>query len=380
MADELSARAREVLRAVIQEHIQTGEPVGSQQLARTAEFDVSSATLRSVLSDLEALGLIDKPHTSAGRVPTDRGYRFYVDSLVRLREPGHRERELIQSNLARETGVEERLAETGRLLHALTRHAVVVLTPRPAAAIIERVEFLRLREDRVLAVLVSRDAQVLNKVITVDFPVTSEELIRAGNYLSALLREVSLEEARGRIQQELEQERADYDVLARKALTLGEVVTDIETAEKVLIEGTDSFLEAKDADLGAHAGALPCAGGEAAAARAPRSRAARAGAADLHRHGERLLGGGRRLGDRHPLHQRGERGRRGGGHRSHAHELPAGDPAGELHRPGAQPRAAALRSRRGRELRPSRVELPEPPTGAAGHYRAGGLRPPAPAH
>lgn len=249
MPDELSARARDVLRTVIQEHIQTGEPVGSHQLARTGAFDVSSATLRSVLADLEALGMIGKPHTSAGRVPTDLGYRYYVDSLVKLREPAARDRALIRERINREGDLEDLLGDTGKVLHALTQHAVVVLTPRPAAAIIERVEFLRLREDRVLAVLVSRDGQVINKVITVDFPVTSDELLRAGNYLSSLLGKVSLEEAHGRVRHELEQEQAVYDALARKALTLGEVATDISQTEKVLLEGTGSLLEARDADL-----------------------------------------------------------------------------------------------------------------------------------
>jgi heat-inducible transcriptional repressor len=249
MPDEIDERAREVLKAVIQEYISSGEPVGSGQLARRGEFDVSPATLRNVLGDLEELGFIEKPHTSAGRVPTDRGYRFYVDSLVRLRDPSPRERELIQSGLGRGAGMGERLAETGRLLHALTHHAVVVLAPHPAAAVLERIEFIRLREDRVLAVLVSRNGQVHNRAITVDFPVTSEELVRAGNYLNALLREVPLEGARERILAELEQERALYDALSTKALKLGMAATEVAEGERMRIEGTASFVQAPDADL-----------------------------------------------------------------------------------------------------------------------------------
>src|SRR5690606_22410974 len=149
MPDELSARARDVLRTVIQEHIQTGEPVGSHQLARTGAFDVSSATLRSVLADLEALGMIGKPHTSAGRVPTDLGYRYYVDSLVKLREPAARDRALIRERINREGDLEDLLGDTGKVLHALTQHAVVVLTPRPAAAIIEDRKSTRLNSSHV---------------------------------------------------------------------------------------------------------------------------------------------------------------------------------------------------------------------------------------
>src|SRR5687767_12952550 len=99
MSDELGPREREVLRAIIQEHINTGEPVGSSQLARK-EFDVSPATVRNVMADLEELGYLEKPHTSAGRIPTDQGYRFFVDSMVRLRDPAPRERELIKHGIA----------------------------------------------------------------------------------------------------------------------------------------------------------------------------------------------------------------------------------------------------------------------------------------
>jgi heat-inducible transcriptional repressor len=245
MSEELGEREKEVLRAVVQEYITTGGPVGSHHLSRRAEFDVSSATLRNVLADLEELGFLEKPHTSAGRVPTDQGYRFYVDTLVRLKDPAPKDRELIHAGLAQETKLEDLLGEASRILHSLTRHASVVLTPRPEAAVFHRVEFVRLREDRVLAVLVGPNGQVQNKIILVDFPVTSDELLKASNYLSELLREVPLEEARERIRQEMDQEQALYNALTAKALKLGAAATDLQTpeAERVLIEGTGSFLE-----------------------------------------------------------------------------------------------------------------------------------------
>lgn len=243
MTEELGEREREVLRAVVQEYISTGGPVGSQQLSRLPEFDVSSATLRNVLADLEALGFLEKPHTSAGRVPTDRGYRFYVDTLLRLKDPAPRDRELIHQGLAQEVGVEEMLAEASRLLHSLTHHAGIVVTPRPDTTVFKRIEFLRLREDRVLAILMGQDGQVHNKVLTVDFPVTSDELLRASNYLSELLHEVTLEEARERIRAEMDREQALYNVLTAKALKLGVAATDLPEGERVLIEGTGSFLE-----------------------------------------------------------------------------------------------------------------------------------------
>ena len=243
MPDELGEREKEVLRAVVQEYITTGGPVGSQQLTRRGEFEVSSATMRNVLADLEALGFLEKPHTSAGRVPTDRGYRFYVDTLVKLRDPAPRDRELIHAGLVHESNLDDILSEASRVLHSLTRHAGVVLTPRVDAAVFQRIEFLRLRENRVLAVLVGQNGQVHNKALTVDFPVTSDELIKASNYLSELLHQVPLEEARERIRAEMDQEQALYNALTAKALKLGAAATDLQTPERVLIEGTGSFLE-----------------------------------------------------------------------------------------------------------------------------------------
>ncbi|ADO68978.1 heat-inducible transcriptional repressor HrcA [Stigmatella aurantiaca] len=245
MSEEIGDREKEVLRAVVQEYITTGGPVGSHQLSRKSGFDVSSATLRNVLADLEELGFLEKPHTSAGRVPTDQGYRFYVDTLVRLKEPAPRDREFIHAGLGQEKNVGEMLSEASRVLHSLTRHASVVITPRPDASVFHRIEFVRLREDRVLAVLVGNGGQVQNKVITVDFPITSDELLKASNFLSELLREVPLEEARERIRQEMDQEQALYNVLTSKALKLGAAATDLQTpeSERVRIEGTNSFLE-----------------------------------------------------------------------------------------------------------------------------------------
>jgi heat-inducible transcriptional repressor len=246
MAEPLSDRARDVLHAIIREYISTGGPVGSQQLARTSGFEVSSATLRNVMADLEDLGYLEKPHTSAGRVPTDRAYRFYVDTLIRLRDPNPRDRDLIQRGISSGAPLEDALQEAGRLLHFLTRHAGVVVTPRPTSGTFHRIEFVRLREGRVLAILVDQDGQVHNRPVALDFEVSQEELVRASNYLSELLEKLPLEQIRGRIEQELAQDQAAYDQLVAKALKLGLLATGVPPTEKVFIEGTGSFLEAPE--------------------------------------------------------------------------------------------------------------------------------------
>jgi heat-inducible transcriptional repressor len=246
MAEPLSDRARDVLHAIIREYISTGGPVGSQQLARTSGFEVSSATLRNVMADLEDLGYLEKPHTSAGRVPTDRAYRFYVDTLIRLRDPNPRDRDLIQRGISSGAPLEDALQEAGRLLHFLTRHAGVVVTPRPTSGTFHRIEFVRLREGRVLAILVDQDGQVHNRPVALDFEVSQEELVRASNYLSELLEKLPLEQIRGRIEQELAHDQAAYDQLVAKALKLGLLATGVPPTEKVFIEGTGSFLEAPE--------------------------------------------------------------------------------------------------------------------------------------
>jgi heat-inducible transcriptional repressor len=203
--------------------------------------------MRNVLGELEELGYLEKPHTSAGRVPTDRGYRFFVDSLLHLREPNARDQQLIQAGLAVSAGVEERLTEANKVLHQLTQHASVVITPRPNTLVVHRIELVRLREDRVLAILVGPGGQVQNKLLGLDFPLSPEELVQAANVLNELLSQgVPLDDVRGRILLELDTERAQYDALVQKALKLGAQATDLSQPERLLIEGQGSFLEARE--------------------------------------------------------------------------------------------------------------------------------------
>lgn len=242
MADDLGERAKEILRAVVQEYISHGEPIGSSQLTRKSELEVSPATVRHVMADLESMGLLEKPHASSGRIPTGRGFRFYCDVLLQLKEPQSQEKEWIVHGLGG-GGAEEKLSEASRLLHLLTKHAGVVVAPRPSAIVVERFEFVRLREDKVLAILVGQNGQVQNKLLDLDFPLTAEEMLQAANYLNDHLKQVPVENLRGRILQELENEKTQYDALAKKALTLGAKATDLSFQERVLIEGAGALLD-----------------------------------------------------------------------------------------------------------------------------------------
>lgn len=248
--DELDPRQRDILRLIVQEHIDTGGPVGSSAIAGR-DIPVSPATVRSVMADLEELGFLEKPHTSAGRVPTEQGYRYFVDTLVQLHPPSRPERELIERSLPQGADATGVLRETGRLLSTLSHHAAVVTLPGVAQVPVERLEFVPLKDDRVLAILVACNGGVRN-LLLVDYRVDPSELSRAAEFLNGLFQGAPLELVRERLVAELARERSEYETLEQRALALGKRVVDAAGAAgvDVHIQGKESFFEAPEfADL-----------------------------------------------------------------------------------------------------------------------------------
>jgi len=228
----LGERARRILASIVNDHIHGGEPVGSQAIARLPGVDCSSATVRAVMADLEAMGLLEKPHTSAGRVPTARGYRYYVDVLLHLQSPHPAEKKLIEARANEARGeVDGLFAEASRTLHRLTRHAGVVATPRPRAERLRRIEFVQLREGRLLAVLVSRTGRVQNRLLTLDRSYGEGELVQAENYLNKLLNDPTLEEARAKITAEITAQKEALSQLEERALALGSKAVQVEARD-----------------------------------------------------------------------------------------------------------------------------------------------------
>jgi heat-inducible transcriptional repressor len=249
---ELDRREREILRALVQDYIHTGEPVASQPLLSRHDLDCSPATVRSVMSDLESLGLLEKPHTSSGRIPPAQAYRLYVDTLLKVQQPTTADRERITSLTADEPDVSRLLTGTADLLHSLSHHAGVVTTPEPRVDPIRQVDFVRLREDRVLAVFVSEAGIVTNKLVRLRQPFGPTELERAAAYLNERIAAAagaatSLTALRDRI---LEDMRADHTALhglMQKALVLAEQALTAPPAEgRVLVDGQASFLDAPE--------------------------------------------------------------------------------------------------------------------------------------
>jgi heat-inducible transcriptional repressor len=256
---ELDRREREVLRALVQDYIQTGEPVASQPLHSRHGLECSPATVRAVMSDLEALGLLEKPHTSSGRIPTERGYRLYVDTLLKFRPPSSAERDRITSLTTDAPDVSRLLEGTADLLHSLSHHAGVVTTPRPKVDPVRQLDFVRLREDRVLAVFVSEAGIVTNKLVQLEFPVDASELERAAAYLNQRIARsgeeaTTLDALRGRILEDMRDDHSALQGLMQKALRLAEQAFSappVAERERVLVDGEASFLDAPEfADVG----------------------------------------------------------------------------------------------------------------------------------
>ncbi len=247
----LDERARRVLSAVVQDHIEVGEPVGSKAVAaRAPGLDVSTATVRAVMADLEDLGLLEKPHTSAGRIPTALGYRYYVDLLLKVQAVTPEQQQLIERRTqAAAGGLDTVLAETTRLLHGLTRQASVVAAPRPQSDRLQRIEFIPLREGRVLAVLVTRSGTVQNRLLVSppgEPALSPSQLEEAQVWLNGMLGELTLDEARLRLAAELEQDRhrlaqARRDTQAQ-ALRLGVQAVALAEAPELHIEGHSALL------------------------------------------------------------------------------------------------------------------------------------------
>ena len=220
----LNERSREIFRQIVESYLATGEPVGSRNLSRILPIALSPASVRNVMSDLEQLGLIYAPHTSAGRLPTELGLRFFVDALMEIGDLTESDRRSIEAQIAG-TGasgksLETLLTEASQTLSGLTRSAGVVLATK-ANVRLKHIEFVRLEPERALAVLVAEDGQVENRILNVPAGVPTSALVEAANFLNAHLRGKTLAELRSEIESSLAQGQAELDQLTQKIIAAG---------------------------------------------------------------------------------------------------------------------------------------------------------------
>ncbi|HLW69652.1 MAG TPA: heat-inducible transcriptional repressor HrcA [Candidatus Binataceae bacterium] len=239
---ELSQRQHALLLAAVEEFIASAEPVGSQHLAQHRSLGVRAAMVRNLMGELEEAGFLTQPHTSAGRIPTERAFRYYVDHLA-APIPFSDRAQIELHYSAPPLDLNGVIRDTSRLLALMTGQAALVTAPRPLAVTIERVQFIRLRERQVLAVFVAAAGPIENRLVAADQDYQQAELDRMAAYLNESLAGRTLEQAREWIEKSLREDRANYDRFMRAALTLGGAVTRIGATAEVYVEGSLKALE-----------------------------------------------------------------------------------------------------------------------------------------
>jgi heat-inducible transcriptional repressor len=218
---DLNERSREILRRVVESYLEKGEPVGSRFLSRHMPLSLSAASIRNVMSDLEALGLLFSPHTSAGRIPTEAGLRMFVDGLLEIGDISEEERRNIERQVrGAERNIEDVLDEASRMMSGLSHAAGFVLAPKYEAAL-KHLEFVPIDESRALVVIVTEGGEVENRMIDIPKGVTPSALAEATNYLNARLRGKTFNESKSILAREMETERAELNVLSSRIIESG---------------------------------------------------------------------------------------------------------------------------------------------------------------
>ncbi len=232
--DGLNERAQRLLKTLIENYIRDGQPVGSRTLSRDSGLSLSSATIRNVMADLEDLGFVASPHTSAGRIPTDKGYRFFVDTLLKLKPLGSEEIEEIERRLDTDAPTGRSLVQTvSQMLSNVTHMAGLVTLPNPNFIVLSHIEFIGLSENRALAVIVMDNREVQNRVVQLDRHYSPDELRRAANYLSETFSGRSLPDVRAHLLHQLQETRQHMNQVMLDAIQVAQKVFESKADDQV---------------------------------------------------------------------------------------------------------------------------------------------------
>ncbi len=239
----LDDRSRTLLKTLIEHYIADGQPVGSRALSKFSSLDLSPATIRNVMADLEDMGLVASPHTSAGRIPTPKGYRLFVDSLLTVQPIAPTQAALLEGQLQADAP-QRVMSHAAQLLSSLSSFAGVVVTPK-RAGVFRHVEFLRLGDRRVLLIVVSPEGDVHNRILQTDRDYSPAELIEAGNYINVNFAGLDFEAVRARLRAELTEIRDNISMLMKLAMETGEDVFKA-PEDEVLVSGERRLLDVSD--------------------------------------------------------------------------------------------------------------------------------------
>jgi heat-inducible transcriptional repressor len=246
---ELSERARDVFRMVVENYLYSGQPVGSRTISKLAGINLSPASIRNVMQDLEELGLLSHPHTSAGRVPTEGGLRLFVDGMMQAAEPSPQERAAIEARLERGGGpIEDALAAATATLSGLSACAGIVLVPKHEP-VLRQFGFVQLSPSQALAVMVGGDGSVQNRVVDLPPGVTQSSLAEVGNYVTARLAGLTLSEAQARLREEISSGAAALDRAAQKLVSSGLAVWSQDGTQRpvLIVRGQANLIDASTA-------------------------------------------------------------------------------------------------------------------------------------
>ena len=249
MVMSLDQRAENVLKNLVETYVEQGQPVSSGVLSKLPELGVSSATVRNVMSDLEELGLIISPHTSAGRIPTAQGYRLFVDSMVQASSLTHQAIEQLSDRFQQETDPETLLAHASDVLSELTQFAGVVVLPSASASRFHQLEFMRLSGERILAILVTEDGRVQNRVLPTAGTFTDSELVEAANFFNQRYKGNTLDEVRRLLIGDMRKDNDDMHSLNQSAMqAASKVISEEEESVEsgVVVSGEQKLLDVPD--------------------------------------------------------------------------------------------------------------------------------------
>lgn len=240
----LGERETQVLHTVILQYINTGEPVGSRTVSRYSGLSLSPATIRNIMFDLEERGLLHQPHQSAGRIPTPRGFRYYVDHILASRNLLASTRRQIEGGFSPPAGeLHDLIRQASRVLSKVSGHPAIVRAPRPAVSRIRHIQFINAGGDQILTVLVSQDGVVQNRFIKSAEPFSQEQLDKFSRYLNELLKNLNLVEARQLVLAQLEEEKVLFDRMLSQALILSQKALQAEEDEELFVEGASQILD-----------------------------------------------------------------------------------------------------------------------------------------
>lgn len=232
--------------AIVHSHVLTAEPVGSRTISKNYDLGLSPATIRNTMADLEEMGLLTHPHTSAGRIPTDQGYRFYVDNLVNIPPLSRDETEHIDQGLRENLNeFAQIMGTTSKMLSEVSKQAGLVFLPKLSVSLFKHIEFIRMRANQALAIFVTESGLVHNKIIELEEDFSQDKLVRISHYLNHQFAGMTLQEIRHKVQEMMRKEKEEYDNLFKKAIQLSQITFSEQTGTEgeIYLGGTVNILE-----------------------------------------------------------------------------------------------------------------------------------------